>query len=159
MAESTDRKETTKEGVSRRKAMMVTGAAVAGAGALMAAPFRDQIQAAARKAMVSTGVGRRILSLADGTYEEWMGEVGSTFALGGQSSIRLVGVRPLRSGGRGPQGVRTQGFAAFFEPVGGQTLAPDLIYTANHPAYGPLPLYLGAAGTGRAPGRMVAVFS
>lgn len=159
MAESTDRKETTALGVSRRKAMMVTGAAVAGASALMAAPFRDEIQGAARSALVNSGVGRGFLSLADGTYEEWLSEVGASFSLGGGTAIRLVGVRALPSSGARPQGVRAQGFAAFFDPAGGQTLAPDLIYTANHAAYGPLPLYLGAAGDRRTPGRMVAVFS
>lgn len=158
MAGSIDENEPTGRGVSRRKAMLVAGAAAAGASALLAAPFREEIRRTARKALVNSRVGRRFLSLAQGTYEEWMSEVGATFSVGGQTSIRLVGVRALHSAGAVPRGLRAQSFAAFFEPVGGRSLAPDLIYTATHPVYGPLPLFLAAAGNARAPGRMVAVF-
>lgn len=158
MARKTEQGSKNETGVNRRKAMLVAGGAVATAGALLASPFRDELKTAGRQALASTGVGRGILSLAEGSYDEWAGEVGATFSLGGRTSIRLVGIRPLNSGGARPQGVRSQSFAAFFEPVGGQSIAPDLIYTAVHPAYGPLPIHLAAAGDARAPGQMVAVF-
>ena len=158
MAKKTETGKTTENGVNRRKMMLVAGGAVATAGALMAAPFRDELRTAGRKAIASTGVGRGFLSLADGSLDEWTSEVGATFSLGGGTSMRLVGVRPLDSAGTRPQGVRPQSFAAYFEPVGGRSIAPDLIYTATHPSYGPMPIYLSAAAGPRAPAQMVAVF-
>lgn len=159
MARKIEKDGTNETGVNRRKAMLVAGGAVATAGALLASPFRDELKTAGRQALASTGVGRGFLSLAQGSYDEWAGEVGATFSLGGSTSIRLVGVRALNSGGARPQGVRAQAFAAFFEPQGGQTIAPDLIYTANHPTYGPMPIHLASAAGSRTPGQMVAVFS
>jgi hypothetical protein len=148
--------------LNRRKMMLVTGGAVAGASALMAAPFRDEIASKARELVVSTGVGRGMLSLATATYDEWLTQVGSTFSLGARNSIQLVGVRPLPTSGARPQGVRGQGFVALFDPVTAMarqaTIAPDLIYTATHPTYGPMPLFLSATSDSRTPGRMAAVF-
>jgi hypothetical protein len=151
--------KTTEKGLSRRKMMLVTGGAVAGAGALIAAPFRDEIKSAARKAIVNSGVGTGLLSLGTANYDEWLSVVGSTFGLGGRTNVTLVGVRALPTSGDKPQGVRTQGFAAFFDPAGNQTVAPDLIYTATHSTYGPTQLFLAAAGGARTPHRMVAVFN
>lgn len=158
MATRTETAKTSATSLNRRKMMLVAGGAVAGAGALIAAPFRDELRTAGRKAIASTGVGRGMLSLAEGSYDEWTGEVGTTFSLGGNTSIRLVGIRALNSGGPRPQGVRPQAFAAFFEPVGGRSIAPDLTYTATHPAYGPMPIHLASAADPRTPGQMVAVF-
>jgi hypothetical protein len=151
--------KTTETGLSRRKMMLVTGGAVAGAGALMAAPLRDSIKNVARGTMVRTGIGRGLLSLSAAGYDEWQSVVGSSFALGGSTNVQLVGVRALPTSGSKPQGVRSQGFAAFFEPARGQSIAPDLIYTATHSAYGPTQIYLAATSDPRTPGRMVAVFN
>lgn len=145
--------------LNRRKMMLVTGGAVAGASALMAAPFREEIATKARELVVSTGVGRGMLSLATANYDEWLSQVGSTFTLGGRNSIQLVGVRALPTSGPKPRGVRTQGFVALFDPVARQSIAPNLIYTATHPVYGPMPLYLAATSDARTPGRMAAVFN
>lgn len=150
---------TTDTGLSRRKMMLVTGGAVAGAGALIAAPFRDEITDAARKVVASTPLGRGMLSLANAGYEEWLAQVGTVFSLGGSSRATLVGVRAFPSGNTPrAQGMRSPGFAAFFDLPARQSIAPDLIYTAVHPQYGPLPLYLSAAADRRTPNRMVAVF-
>lgn len=151
--------KTTEKGLNRRKMMLVTGGAVAGASALLAAPFRDNIKDAARKAVVNSGVGRGFLSLATANYDEWLSVVGSTFSLGGRTNVTLAGVRALPTSGDKPQGVRTQGFAAFFDPAGNQSVAPDLIYTATHSTYGPTQLFLAASGGARTPHRMVAVFN
>ena len=151
--------KTTEKGLSRRKLMLVTGGAVAGAGALRAAPFRDQIKTAARKAMVNSGIGTGLLSLATANYDEWLSVVGSTFSLGGRTNVTLVGVRALPTSGAKPQGVRSQGFAAFFEPAANQTVAPDLIYTATHSSYGPTQVFLASASDAHTPRRMVAVFN
>lgn len=139
--------------------MLVTGGAVAGASALMAAPFRDEIASTARTVLASTGVGRALLSLANASYEEWAAQVGSTFSLGGATRLRLTGVTAFPDGGTRPSGIRRRSFAAVFDPVGrGVSVAPDLIYTAVHPEYGPLPLFLNATNNPQAPGRMIAVF-
>ena len=110
-------------------------------------------------AMVNSGAGRALLSLSGANFAEWQSVVGSTFALGGSTDLRLVGVRALPSAGRKPQGVRAQGFAAFFDPGRGQSVAPNLIYTATHSTYGPTQIFLAATNDPRTPGRMVAVFN
>src|ERR1043165_760648 len=92
MAKKTETGKTAENGVNRRKMMLVAGGAVATAGALMAAPFRDELKAAGRKAVASTGVGRGLLSLAAGSSDEWKSEVGATFSLGGNTSMRLLGI-------------------------------------------------------------------
>jgi hypothetical protein len=139
--------------------MLIAGGAVAGASALLAAPVRDKIKNVARRVVVNTGVGQSFLSLGDGTYEEWLNEVGATFSLGGRTNIQLVGVRALTTLGAKPQGIRAQGFAAFFDPMGAQSVAPNLIYTATHSSYGPMQLFLADSRSSSAPRRMVAVFN
>lgn len=151
--------KTTDTGLSRRKMMLVTGGAVAGASALVAAPFSGPIKQVARGAIVSTGIGRIFLSLSTATYDEWLTVVGSTFSFGGGAVLQLAGVRPLPTLGSKPQGVRTQGFAAFFDPTGSQSVAPNLIYTATHSTYGPTQIYLAATSDPRTPRRMVAVYN
>jgi hypothetical protein len=151
--------KTTETGLSRRKMMLVAGGAVAGAGALMAAPFREEITVGVREVVVGTGVGRGLLSLASANYEEWESVVGTSFSLGGRTSVDLVGLRALPTSGEKPQGVRSQGFAAFFDPPRGQSVAPDLIYTATHSIYGPTQIYLAGTSDRRTPGRMVAIFN
>jgi len=151
--------KTTETGLNRRKMMLVAGGAVAGAGALVAAPFRETIKSKVRETLVSSGLGRRMLSLGNATFEEWQAQVGTTFSLGGATNVKLVGVRALATSGAKPRGVRVQGFAAFFDPTGGRSVAPDLIYTATHSSYGTSQLFLAATGDPRAPGRMVAVFN
>lgn len=149
----------TETGLSRRKMMLVTGSAVAGASSLVAAPFSNEIVIGVREAVASLPGGRGLLSLATANYDEWQSVVGSSFSLGGRTNVQLVGVRALPTSGSKPQGVRTQGFAAFFDPAPGQSVAPDLIYTATHSQYGPTQLYLAATTDRRTPGRMVAVFN
>ncbi len=158
MATRTETDRASEAGMNRRKMMLVAGGAVACAGALVAAPFRGPIKSVARRVLAGTGPGQGMLSLADGTYDEWLNQVGATFSLGGRTSLKLVGVRALTSSGA-PSGVRAQAFAAFFDPPAGQSVAPDLIYSAVHPTYGPLPLYLANAGRPNSPRRMVAIFS
>ena len=144
--------------LNRRNMMLVTGGAIAGASALVAAPFRESIKSVGRTLTVnSTASGFK--SLANATYDQWLNEVGARFTLGGTSRITLVGVRALPTYGAKPAGVRAQAFAAFFDPPAGQTIAPDLIYTATHTSYGPMPLFLATGSDARAPNRMVAIFN
>ena len=149
----------TENRLSRRKMMLITGGAVAGASALIAAPMRRNIKRVARRAVVSTGLGRSLLNLADGSYDEWQNEVGATFSLGANSNMELVGVRALPTSGARPDNVRQQGFAAFFEPRTSQPVAPNRTYTVVHSSYGAMLLYLSGSSDPATPRRMVAVFN
>jgi hypothetical protein len=74
--------------------------------------------------------------------------------------MRLAGVRPMASEGPRPMSVaRRSAFVAMFDVLGGQTVAGDLIYTASHPQYGPLQIFLSASADPRTPGRVLAVFN
>ena len=151
--------KTTETRLNRRKMMLVAGGAVAGAGALMAASVRRPARNVARSADVNIRPARTSMVLASAGYDEWMSVVGSSFAVGGSVLIELSGLRPLPSAGSKPQGVRSLAFAAFFDPLNGQTLVPDRIYTAMHSQYGATQIYLAASSDPRTPGRMVAVFN
>lgn len=152
--------EKTDNKLSRRKMLLVAGGGVAAASALIAGPMRQQVLRTAREVITITRIGRSIVSLANAGYDEWAAQVGSTFTIGGSTSLRLTGVRALPSAGARPASLsRTEAFVAVFDPMGGRTLAGDLIYTATHPEYGPMPLFLSAAGDPRTPARMLAVFN
>jgi len=151
--------EKTDGALTRRKMMLITGGAVAGAGALIAAPFREEIAGAARQVLTSTSLLRGFVSLANAGYEEWAAQVGSVFTLGDGTRLTLAGVRAFPSAGLRPRGGRDRAFVALFDAGGGHSVAADLIQTANHGEYGPLPLFLSAAGDARTPGRMLAVFN
>jgi hypothetical protein len=146
--------------ISRRTMLLVSGGAAAAVGAFAAAPFRNIIAQSARDLVVSVPRLRGLVSLANGSYEEWLDQVGATFSIGGGTSIQLSGVRAFPSIGTRPASVsRQRAFVAFFDPVGRSTLASDLIYTANHAQYGPLQMFLSAAPGPSAPARMMAVFN
>lgn len=152
--------EKTESALTRRRMMLITGGAIAGASALIAAPFREEIAATARQVLTSTSLGRGLVSLANAGYEEWAAQVGSVFTLNGGTRLTLAGVRPLPSAGTRPAGLgRNRAFVAVFDPGRGQSAVPDLIYAASHPEYGPLPLFLSATSDPGAPRRMLAVFN
>ncbi len=150
---------TTETRLSRRKMMLVTGGAVAGASAMMAAPFRGPIKNVARNAADNIrGVRAAPVNLSTAGYDVWLSVAGSSFWLGGDSYVELVGVRALPTSGAKPQGVRSQGFVAFFDPLSNQPIAPDRIYSAMHNRYGATQIFLAGTSDPRTPGRMVAVF-
>ena len=110
-----------------------------------------------RRLLASNRLTRRFLSLADAEQAEWAAQVGSDFRLADGRRLRLAGVRPLHSEGDRPETVsRDRAFVAVFELLDGTELAADVIHAARHPHYGPLPLFLSAAGD---PRRMLAVFN
>ena len=78
------------------------GAAVAGLGVVALTPLGNPVKSKAREVLASSGLGRSMLSLADGTMAEWQAQVGSTFAVGGGTTMRLAGVRAMNSGGERP---------------------------------------------------------
>jgi len=149
----------TEKGFSRRKMMLITGGAVAGAGALMAAPFRRNLKQVARRVVASTELGRAMLNLADGTYQEWLNEVGATFSISANRNMTLTGVRPLPTSGARPDNVRQQGFVAFFDPVGSQNIAPNALYSVYHSSYGAMMIYLARSTDPATPRRVLAVFN
>lgn len=151
--------KTTETRLSRRKMMLVTGGAVAGASAMMAAPFRGPIKNVARNAAANIRAITLPVNLASGGYDDWLAVVGSSFAIGGGTLIQLAGVRALPTSGAKPAGVRTLGFAAFFDQLSGPSLAPDRIYSAMHSRYGATQIFLAGTSDPRTPGRMVAVFN
>jgi len=146
--------------LSRRNLLLAAGGAVAVIGALAAAPIRNIVAQRSRNLVTAVPGLRRLVSLADGSFEEWQAQVGSRFAIGGGAVMQLSGVRALTSSGARPASVsRARAFVAFFDPVAGGSLPGDLIYTANHGQYGPLQIFLSAAPAPRAPARMLAVFN
>ena len=149
----------TEKAFSRRKMMLITGGAVAGASALMAAPFRGKIKRVARRVVASTELGRAVLNLADGTYQEWLNEVGATFSISAIRNMQLVGVRPLPTSGAKPDNVRQQGFVAMFDPVGSQAITPNALYALYHSSYGAMLIYLSRSTDPATPRRVLAVFN
>jgi len=145
-------------GVSRRNALLVGGGAVAAVGALAAGPMRSQV-AEGVKALTGDRTGAPTVNLATGSYEDWLAQVGKTFALGGGSGMRLAGVRALASSGPRPNGLRARAFVALFDPLSGGTMAGDLIYTASNRETGALQLFLSTSTDPRSPARMLAVFN
>lgn len=142
--------------LSRRNVLLgLAGAAVA---AVIAAPaLRPGVADRTRRLLASNSFTRRFLSLANAEQAEWQTQVGSDFAVDGGYTLRLAGVRPLISEGERPTNVtRDRAFVAVFDVRDGMTMAGDLIYTATHPQYGRLPLFLSASDS---PRRMLAVFN
>jgi hypothetical protein len=147
-------------GLSRRNLMIAGGGTVAAIGAFAASPLSNPLTSEVRAALAGQSWARGLLSLANATYEEWQSLVGSTFSLGGGATMRLVGVQALLSDGARPYDVaRRRAFLGVFEPGAGQSMAGDLIYTASHPQYGPVQLFMSNAPAPRAPARMHAVFN
>lgn len=149
----------TEKGFSRRKMMLITGGAVAGASALIAAPFRRNIRQVARRVVASTDLGRAMLNLAQGTYQEWLNEVGATFSISANRNMQLVGVRALPTSGAKPDNVRQQGFVALFDPVDSQSIPANALYSIYHSSYGAMLLYLARSTDPATPRRVIAVFN
>jgi uncharacterized protein DUF6916 len=143
--------------LSRRRMVVALGTGVVAVGALLAAPIRNLIAATGRELVAAVPLPRRTLNLATAGYDDWQAQVGSTFT-GGGYQLRLAGVAPLLSTGRRPAGLRDRAFALNFDLAAGRTMAGDLIYTINHPQYGPLQIFLSVTGP-QTPSRMLAVFN
>jgi hypothetical protein len=130
--------------LSRRGLIASLGGAAA-AGVLVAAQYRAVIA---------------VYSLADGGVEQWLEQVGSTFTVGGGTSLKLIGVSALSSPGPRPAGVtRSRAFVAKFDVQNNGTMAGDLIYTASHARYGAFRIFLSASTDPQLPHRMTALFN
>jgi hypothetical protein len=144
--------------LSRRRMVVALGGAALAVGALVAAPYRGMILRRGREVARAIPFVRRMLSLANAGYIEWMETVGSTFSGGGGYAMRLIGVEALNSGGQRPLGLRDRAFALHFTVLNGGTMAGNLIYTVSHPDYGPLQIFLSPHDPAT-PSRMLAVFN
>ncbi|HEV2865577.1 MAG TPA: hypothetical protein VGX37_03610 [Allosphingosinicella sp.] len=142
--------------LSRRNILAgLTAAAVA--GVIAATSFNQTAGRGARRLLATNPLTRHFLSLATAEHQEWQAQVGSEFAVDGGYKLRLAGVEPLASRGiRPPEVTRHSAFIAVFEVVGNAAMPGDLIYSAAHPQYGRLPLFLTASET---PRRMLALFN
>lgn len=141
---------------SRRTLLLALGGTTIAAGALVAAPFRSVIARSAGETVGTLPGGTPLLATA--SYEEWLACVGSQFIVGGVA-MRLAGVQAFASAGVRPAYLRQRAFAAFFDPVGTQTMAGDLIYTATLAEYAPLEIFLSVGDSPQTPARMLAVFN
>jgi len=139
--------------------LFVAGGALAAVGAVIAAPFKSMVNTRARDLVRARPMQRSAQSLASASYDEWAGQVGSTFTVAGGQRLTLQGVRPMESSGPRPAGSRDRAFVATFDVLGRGTMAGDLIYTVSHADHGPLQIFISAAADPRLPGRMLAVFN
>lgn len=142
--------------LSRRNILITIGAAFAGTIALAGTALRPGFTRQARKVLASTPLTRGMLSLSQAEMAEWSNQIGSTFNVGGGYQLKLAGVQPLLSVGERPASLRNSAFAAVFDLIRGSSMPGDLIYTLNHPQYGPLQLLLTSTGN---PRRMLAIFN
>lgn len=150
----------TRSFVSRRKLLIGVGGTATAAAALVVSPLRTIIDVGTRNLVRGQPVLRRLLvPLADAGYDQWLEQVGSTFSVGGGQSMKLVAVTALPSSGARPFGSRDRAFLTKFDVQNGGTLAGELIYSASHPTYGPLRIFLSASTDPRLPHRMTAVFN
>ena len=141
--------------LSRRNILFgIAGIAVA--GIVATSRLLPSAEHGTRRLLAGNRFTRRFLSLADAGQAEWSAQAGSVLSLDGGYRLRLAGTRALPSGGARPPGTRDRAFLAVFELLDGASLPADLIYSARHPQYGPLPLFLSATDN---PARMLAVFN
>lgn len=144
--------------LSRRRMLVMLGGGALAIGAVIAAPYKALVVRRGRELARALPFVRRMFSLANAGYAEWMETVGSTFSGGGGYAMRLIGVEALNSGGQRPAGLRDRAFALHFNVLNGDTMAGNLIYTVSHPEYGPLQMFLSPHDPAT-PSRMLAVFN
>ena len=143
--------------LSRRGTLVALGGAAVTAGAVLAAT-RTTLLSQITGSQTSTSGSRTTVNLATAGYDTWLAQVGTKFSSAGGYSLKLSGLTALNSTGVRPAGLRDRAFAAIFDIAQGLTMAGDLIYTINHPQYGPLQVFLSATGP-TTPSRMLAVFN
>jgi len=139
---------------SRRKILAGLGFGVAAAGA-MASPAL-QLSWTRKPGPAGNWWDRQSTTLAHAGMDEWKGQVGSEFRLGG-TTAKLRQVTALPSGGRRPPGVRDQAFALVFEASG--SLPPgDAMHDVVHPEAGKMKIYFSDCGESCGGRRLQAVF-
>ncbi|HYG47033.1 MAG TPA: hypothetical protein VD846_03735 [Allosphingosinicella sp.] len=102
---------------------------------------------------------RQFTSLAHAGVDEWSRQIGTEFALAGGIVAKLAEVRPLRSPGRRPPGLREQAFAIVLEAADGSFPADDRIHDVSHAEAGTMKIYFSACGDKCGGQRLQAIFN
>jgi hypothetical protein len=147
--------------LSRRRLLIGLGGAATAAAAIVSTPLRTLVATRSRSLVRSQPtLSRMLLSLADADFLEWRDQIGTSFALGGGTNMKLVSLIGLAVPGPRPANLgRSQAFMALFDVQNGATLAGDLIYTISPLRYGPFQIFLSASTNPNLPHRMTAVFN
>ena len=120
--------------LSRRKAVAALAIGGVATGAFAASKFGFTAGKFAAPKTLSWWQ-RPSVDLATAGRNDWLGQVGTDFALKGDTgdvTMRLAKVTALPSPGSRPRGLRDQAFALAFEPVSGKMPQGDRIYSVNH---------------------------
>jgi hypothetical protein len=153
--------ERTGASLSRRRLLIGLGGAATAAAAIVKTPLGPVIATRVRELVRTQPVlSRMLISLADADFLEWRDQIGTSFALGGGTNMKLVSLIGMAVPGPRPANLgRSQAFMALFDVQNGATMAGDLIYTVSPLRYGPFQIFLSASSDPSLPHRMSAVFN
>jgi hypothetical protein len=102
-------------------------------------------------------------SLDRGAIDDWKQQVGSSFTVdgdGSRSTLKLIKVVPLNSGGRRPSSLgRERAFAAVFEAQPAAAPMGDRTYTLEQPGAGKMEVFMTGASLSKGAARLEAVFN
>ncbi len=143
--------------LSRRNLLAGLGFGVAAVGALAAPAL--QLNWTRKPGAKGSWWDRQFASLAQAGLDEWSRQIGSEFALAGGIVARLAEVKPLRSPGRRPAGLRDGAFAIVLESAGSPLPAGDRILDVGHSEAGAMKIYFSACGDQCASRRLQAIFN
>ena len=143
--------------LSRRALLAGLGFGVAAVGAIAAPAL--QLSWTRKPGAKGSWWDRQFTSLSHAGIDEWSRQVGAEFALAGGTVAKLAEVRPLRSPGGRPPGLRDGAFALVFEAAQGTLPAGDRILDVTHAEAGAMKIYFSAC-TGTCGGRRLqAIFN
>ena len=120
--------------LSRRKAVAALAIGGVATGAFAASKFGFTAGKFSAPKVLSWWE-RPSVDLATAGRNDWLGQVGSTFSLQGESgnvTMKLAKVTAFPSAGARPRGLRDQAFSLAFQPVSGALPDGDRIYSVNH---------------------------
>lgn len=143
--------------LSRRAMLAGLGFGVAAAGAFATPAL--QLSWTRKPAAKGDWWDRRNVSLDRAGIDEWSRQIGSEFALAGGIVAKLAEVKPLRSPGRRPHGLRDGAFAIVLESAGPALPAADRMLEVTHPQAGAMKIYFGACGGECGGRRLQAIFN
>ena len=142
--------------VSRRNVMLglVGTAAVAGTVGTVTTTDSSSADAFARL-LEPVGLGKRGVSLASATVDDWRAQVGSYFTAHTGHVLKLADVQLFPESDR-PKGMREDAFVARFDVAKGGEMPGSVIYRMSHPEGGTFDMF--ATSNPLKQLRMLAVF-
>ena len=144
---------------SRRKVIAAIGVGVAALGAV-AVPALNRTWFRRDGRGEGSWWDRQFVSLETAGLHEWSRHVGSEFLAeteSGSARFKLVGVKPLLSGGARPEQVsRDRAFVAVFDIGSASGPGGDRIYAVNHKVSGDMAIFFSPPG---GKGNIEAVFN